>query len=162
QLGLDQPVVGGNGFNSPELYRLAGEAAEGAIVGSPWFPGRDHPKVKDFVARYQERYGRVPDQFAAQAYGALSLFAEAATSAGSALPDAVAETRNGAGVAGLVSCDGHGTRLKGAPILPLRGGTYYELQCALSGPSGSQAVRGTIVSRRGATGPRSGGCRRTG
>src|SRR5690606_5680218 len=122
-----------NGFNSPELYRLAGEATEGAIVGSPWFPGRDHPKVQEFVQRYQERYGRVPDQFAAQAYDALLLFAEAVSRSGSATDrkafrNALAEIRNFDGVTGLFSFDEHGNPLMDATILQLRGGTYYELK----------------------------------
>ena len=133
QLGLNQPVVGGNGFNSPELYRLAGEAAEGAIVGSPWFPGRDLPLVQDFVARYQERYGRVPDQFAAQAYDGLMLFAEAARRSGKptdrqAFRDALAAIRNFEGVTGVFSFDEHGNPMMDATILQLRGGTYVEFK----------------------------------
>ena len=133
QLGLNQPVVGGNGFNSPELYRLAGEAAEGAIVGSPWFPGRDNPLVKDFVARYQERYGRVPDQFAAQAYDGLMLFAEAARRSGNpndrqGFRNALAGIRNLEGVTGLFSFDDHGNPMMDATILQLRGGEYVEFK----------------------------------
>ena len=133
QLGLNQPVVGGNGFNSPELYALAGEAAEGAIVGSPWFAGRDNPLVQDFVARYKERYGREPDQFAAQAYDGLMLFAEAARRSGrpndrQAFRDALAEIRNFEGVTGVFSFDEHGNPMMDATILQLRGGTYVEFK----------------------------------
>lgn len=133
QLGLDQPVVGGNGFNTPELYRLAGDAAEGAIMGSPWFPGRDHPKVREFVTRYEERYGRSPDQFAAQAYDGLMLFAEAARLSGrpndrQAFRDALAGIRNFDGVTGVFSFDEHGNPMMDATILQLRKGVYEELK----------------------------------
>ncbi|MCB0232578.1 MAG: ABC transporter substrate-binding protein, partial [Anaerolineae bacterium] len=36
QLGLDVPIIGGNGFNSPKLAEIAGPAAEGAISGAAW------------------------------------------------------------------------------------------------------------------------------
>ena len=66
QQGLNLPVMGGNGFNGSELIKIAGEAAEGALVGSPWFAGRDDPAAQAFVAEYQKRYNAVPNQFAAQ------------------------------------------------------------------------------------------------
>lgn len=133
QLGLNQPVIGGNGFNSPELIRLAGEAVEGAIVGSPWFPGRDHPLVREFVTNYRERYGRIPDQFAAQAYDALFLFAEAVRRAGSgtdrrAFRDALAEIRNFEGVTGVFSFDEKGDPDMEATILQVVNGEYVELK----------------------------------
>ncbi|HEV7873383.1 MAG TPA: ABC transporter substrate-binding protein, partial [Enterovirga sp.] len=42
QLGIDKKVffIGGNGFNSPKLGSIAGEAADGTLVGSPWFVGK--------------------------------------------------------------------------------------------------------------------------
>lgn len=133
QMGLNQPVVGGNGFNSPELFRLAGAAVEGAIVGSPWFPGRDEPHVRQFVEAYQARYGRIPDQFAAQAYDGLFLFAEAARkSAGAAdnretFRDALASIRNFNGVTGVFSFDDNGDPSMEANVLEIRNGAYVLL-----------------------------------
>ena len=37
EMGMKQPVVGSNGFNSPEFIKIAGAAADGVIVGKPWF-----------------------------------------------------------------------------------------------------------------------------
>src|SRR5690606_21907617 len=36
ELGIDVPIVGGNGFNNPQLMADAGDAAEGVIVGAAW------------------------------------------------------------------------------------------------------------------------------
>lgn len=132
QLGLTQPVIGGNGFNSPEFISVAGSAGEGAIVGSPWFPGRDHPKVREFVTRYQERYGTEPDQFAAQAFDGLFLFAEAIRIAGSttdrlAFRDALASIKNFDGVTGVFSFDENGEPSMKANILQIQNGVYVEL-----------------------------------
>ena len=47
ELGMNQPVVGSNGFNSPAFIKNAGAAADGAIVGTPWFPNKDDQKFRD-------------------------------------------------------------------------------------------------------------------
>lgn len=68
KMGIDVPVVGSNGFNSPEIAKIAGEAANGLVVATPWFAEKDDEAVKTFVDKYTEEYGMGPDQFAAQAY----------------------------------------------------------------------------------------------
>ena len=83
ELGMNQPVVGSNGFNSPAFIKNAGAAADGAIVGTPWFPNKDDQKVRDFRKAYVEKYGHEPDQFAAQAYDAVFLYEAALKAAGS-------------------------------------------------------------------------------
>jgi branched-chain amino acid transport system substrate-binding protein len=79
QVGLPPSmlVMGGDGFNSPRLVDMAGAAADGVIVGSPWFPGTDDPAAARFIGAYRARYGRDPDQFAARAYDTLYLVATA-------------------------------------------------------------------------------------
>ena len=83
ELGMNQPVLGSNGFNSPAFIKNAGAAADGAIVGTPWFPNKDDQKVRDFRKAYVEKYGHEPDQFAAQAYDAVFLYEAALKAAGS-------------------------------------------------------------------------------
>lgn len=83
EIGMKQKVVGSNGFNSPAFIKGAGPAADGAIVGTPWFPNKDDKKVKDFRAAYKAKYNKEPDQFAAQAYDAIYLIADALNKSGS-------------------------------------------------------------------------------
>ena len=84
-LGIDKKTlfIGGNGSNSPKLGEIAGPAADGLLVGSPWFIGKPDPVNQKFVAAFKERYGKNPDQFAAQAYDAMSIMAKAIDDAGS-------------------------------------------------------------------------------
>ncbi len=107
--GIKVPFVGGNGFNSPKVIEIAKEAAEGLVVATPWFGDKDDPKVKGFVAKYAKAYGKKPDQFAAQAYDALYIMAEALKKAGkadrAALRDALAGVKNFNGVLGKFSFD---------------------------------------------------------
>jgi len=85
QLGIPPSVVifGGNGFNSPKVAEIAGKAAEGLMVGTPWFIGKKDPLNQQFVASYKQKFGDEPDQFAAQAYDSLFILAEAIERAGS-------------------------------------------------------------------------------
>ena len=76
-LGITQPFIGGNGFNSPKIFEIAKSAADNTVVGSPWAAESSSPKNKAFVAAYQKKYGAPPDQFAAQAYDALYILVEA-------------------------------------------------------------------------------------
>lgn len=77
KLGLTQPIIGGNGFNSPAFIKNAGDAAEGVIVGAAWNSASDNPLSKKFIQAYQAKYGSPPDQFAAQAYTGVYILAEA-------------------------------------------------------------------------------------
>jgi branched-chain amino acid transport system substrate-binding protein len=88
QLGLEDPTqfIGGNGSNSPKLGELAGAAADGLIVGSPWFVGKATPQNEGFVTAFRAAYHHDPDPFAAQAYDALKILAAAIDRAGAADP----------------------------------------------------------------------------
>ena len=77
------PFLGGNSFNAPALPREAGSAAEGAVSGAAWISGEDTPGNAEFERAFRERFGRAPDQFAAQAYTGVKLLAEAIRRAGS-------------------------------------------------------------------------------
>ena len=99
QLGFGRETlfIGGNGSNSPKLGLIAGAAADGLIVGSPWFVGKDTPANTRFVTEFRARYHHDPDQFAAQAYDALQIMAAAIDRAGAAdsakVRDALLQTR---------------------------------------------------------------------
>jgi branched-chain amino acid transport system substrate-binding protein len=91
QLGIPDSVrvIGGNGLNSPQVPQVAGAAANGTLVGSPWFIDKQDEANKSFVARYQAKYNMAPDQFAAQAYDTLFIVAKAITAAGEANPQKI-------------------------------------------------------------------------
>ena len=84
QLGFPASVqfLGGNGANSPKVIELAGKAAEGMMVGSPWFIGKPDAQNVKFVQAYQARFKASPDQFAAQAFDAIHILAAAIDTAG--------------------------------------------------------------------------------
>ncbi|WP_414718859.1 ABC transporter substrate-binding protein [Undibacterium sp.] len=76
-LGMKQPFVGGNGFNSPKLFEIAKDGADNTLMGSPWSSENPSSANKKFMADYKAKFGGDPDQFAAQAFDAMHIVAEA-------------------------------------------------------------------------------------
>lgn len=128
KMGLTVPFVGGNGFNSPEVIKIAGDAANGLIVATPWFGGKEDEKVQEFVKKYKEKYGKDPDQFAAQAYDGLYLMAEAIKNAGEAdrdaVRDALAEIKDFPGILGTMSFDEVGDIVMEPTVLVIDQGQF--------------------------------------
>ncbi|MDP9130202.1 MAG: ABC transporter substrate-binding protein [Candidatus Binatota bacterium] len=77
QLGIALPFIGGNGMNSPKVFDLAKDNSDNLWVGSPWSIENPAAENKRFIAAYQKAHGALPDQFAAQAYDAIYIIAEA-------------------------------------------------------------------------------------
>jgi branched-chain amino acid transport system substrate-binding protein len=70
QLGINAPMFGGGSLYADKLIELAGEAAEGFSVTSPFVPTSDEPHIKAFVEEYVSRFGRTPNMFDGYAYDA--------------------------------------------------------------------------------------------
>jgi branched-chain amino acid transport system substrate-binding protein len=128
KMGITVPFVGGNGFNSPEVIKIAGDSANGLIVATPWFGGKQDEKVQGFVEKYKAEYGKEPDQFAAQAYDALYILADAIERAGSddrdAIRDALAETKGFEGILGEMSFDEEGDIVMEPTVLTIKDGSF--------------------------------------
>lgn len=77
EIGIEVPIIGGNGFNSPALIEGAGDAAEGVIVGAAWNSASGNEQNVAFIDAYTERFDGAPDQFAAQAYAGMQIIDEA-------------------------------------------------------------------------------------
>jgi len=133
EIGITVPIIGNNGFNSPQLIKSAGSAAEGAIVSSPWFPGKDDAHVKNFIAAYKAKYNKEPDQFAAQAYDALQIMAIAIEKSGSVtdrkkLRDTLATIKDYSGVTGKFSFDAKRNPDMDVTVLIVKDGKFTELK----------------------------------
>jgi branched-chain amino acid transport system substrate-binding protein len=98
--GPETLFIGGNGANSPKLGQIAGRAADGLIVGSPWSAAKPDPANVAFVAAFRAKTGHLPDQFAAQAYDTMFILAEAIERAGGGAPGKLRDA--------LLATDHHG------------------------------------------------------
>jgi len=131
-MGIDVPFVGGNGFNSPQVIEIADDDADGLIVATPWFTGKEDDKVQDFVSKFEEEYGKQPDQFAAQSYDALHVMADALKRAGEADPEklyeALGETEDFEGILGTMSFDEEGDIVMDPIVLTIEDGQFIEME----------------------------------
>ncbi|MEY2879082.1 MAG: hypothetical protein RLZZ15_1462, partial [Verrucomicrobiota bacterium] len=109
-LGLDIPVIGGDGWEAPQLVELGGKAVENTYYSTYFSAENNAPEVRSFVARYQKRWSNeVPEGVSALGYDAMYLIADAmkraGTTDGAKLRDAIAVTKNFPGVTGNTTID---------------------------------------------------------
>ncbi len=126
RLGLDVPLLGGDGWSSEMLYEIGGEAIEGSYYSNHYSTQDPSPRIQKFVADYKAAYGSEPDSFAALGYDALKVAANALARAkslsGPDLRDAVASTAELDGVTGTISIDAGHNATKPAVVLKVQGG----------------------------------------
>lgn len=106
-LGMKQPLAGGDGWESPKLIEIGGKALEGSFYSNHYHVDDPAPAVREFVQKYQERYNAAPDSLAALGYDSARVLAEAigraGTTDGAKLRDAIAATKGFEGVTGVVN-----------------------------------------------------------
>ena len=129
QLGLTVPLLGADGWDAPELWELGGDALNGSYISNHYSADDPTERIQKFTREYRQRYGNLtPDAHAALAYDALKFFAEAVgragTTEGPKLREALAKTKDFAGVTGIISMDGQRNAVKPAVILKLQNGRY--------------------------------------
>lgn len=128
ELGLNVPLLGGDGWDSDKTLEIGGDAVEGYYFSNHYAADSDDPKVQEFVKRFEERYGSRPDAMAALAYDAAGILADAlrraGTTDGPALRDAIAATKDYDGVTGRITIDAGRNARKDAVVLQINGGRF--------------------------------------
>lgn len=127
ELGLTQPIVGGDGFDSPKLLEIAGKSALTNVFFTNHYTTMDtSPVVQEFVKKYKDKYGQEPDALAALAYDAAKVLFEAIKTAGTPDPvkikDALAATKDFKGVTGTITLDAQHNPVKSAVIMEYNNG----------------------------------------
>jgi branched-chain amino acid transport system substrate-binding protein len=124
--GLKVQLVGPDGWDSPDLVKIAGSAIEGGYFSNHYSPDDRRPEVVEWVKKYKERHGQVPDALGTLAYDGTKLLLEAIRKAGSDDPrkirDALASIRDFQGVTGKSALDRNGDSVKSAAIVKIEGG----------------------------------------
>lgn len=126
QLGLKQPLLGSDGWESEELYKIGGAALESTYFSNHSAPDSTEPVVKDFVAKYKARYQHTPGALAMLGYDAVKVVADALARSkslrGADIRDALASTKDFAGVTGNLTIDAERNAVKSAVILQIKKG----------------------------------------
>lgn len=128
-MGIRIPLIGGDGWDSPELFKSAGTALEGCYFSNHYSAESKDERVLKFIEAFKARYdGEVPDAMAALGYDAAKILAGAIKSAGStegsAIRAALAKTSGFSGVTGSITLDDKRNANKPAVVLQVKGTAF--------------------------------------
>ncbi|MGE5577621.1 MAG: ABC transporter substrate-binding protein [Syntrophothermus sp.] len=128
KLGLNAKIIGSDSWDSPKLLELGAADLEGSYFSNHYSPDVDKPEVKEFVKKYQAKFGQVPDAAAALTYDAAKLLFAAIEKAGKAdrkaVRDALAATKGFKAVTGVLTYNGSGDPVKSAVIVKIENGKF--------------------------------------
>ena len=82
-LGITAAFVGGDGWDSADLYKVGGDAIDGGYFSNHYSPDDTSVMVVDFRKNYEKKYGKTPDALAALAYDSAKILFAAIEKAGS-------------------------------------------------------------------------------
>jgi branched-chain amino acid transport system substrate-binding protein len=106
-LGMNQPLAGGDGWESPKLIEIGGKALEGSFYSNHYHVDDPSPAVREFVQKYEARFGAKPDSLAALGYDSARVLIDAIKRAGTTesvkLREAIASTKDFSGVTGNIT-----------------------------------------------------------
>jgi branched-chain amino acid transport system substrate-binding protein len=120
--GVTAVMMGGDGWDSSDLDVTV---VDGGYFTNHYSADDPRPVVQDFVKKYQEKYGSVPDALATLAYDAANILFQGMENAKSAEPAEVAkavETGSFPVVSGDISYDASHNPVKAAAMLQVSGG----------------------------------------
>jgi len=124
--GIGAKLVGPDGWDSPDLVKIAGEAVEGGYFSNHYSPDDTRPEVVAWVKKYKDKFHQIPDALGTLAYDATNLLIEAIRKANSDDPvkirEALASIKGFKGVTGESAMDGNGDAIKSAVILQIENG----------------------------------------
>jgi branched-chain amino acid transport system substrate-binding protein len=127
--GITVPLIGGDGWDSEQLYKIGGTALNGSYFTNHYSPYDTDPKVQKFVKDYKARYNSTPDALAATAYDAANIMFDAIkrskSLSGPDIRDALAATNAFPGVTGTVTFNENRDAVKPIVMIEIKdGGTY--------------------------------------
>lgn len=128
-LGLKAPILAGDGVQAEELIQIGGKAVEGlAFTGHFHSQAAQTRLAKDFISRFQKKYGSEPNAFhalGADAYFVLlDAIARAKSTKGEQVRAALAQTRNFEAVSGRLSIGENGNAVKPLVMNAVKDGKF--------------------------------------
>ncbi|MGD0230561.1 MAG: ABC transporter substrate-binding protein [Syntrophorhabdales bacterium] len=119
--GVRSTLVGTDGWDSPELIKIAGNAIVGGYFTNHYSPARKDKVAERFIARYKEKHGTIPDALAALTYDATMILLQTLDRmkqpGAESLKVSLSQLKNFHGVTGTISFDKNGDAVKSAVIL---------------------------------------------
>lgn len=129
EMGIDVPLMGADGWDSPKLVELAGgDSLNNTFITNHYSSGDPDETIQSFVTKFGEKYnGSSPDAFNALGYDSVYMLKDAmerakSTSDAKKIKDALAETKDLTLVTGIISVDEDHNPIKSATVLEYKDG----------------------------------------
>ena len=144
QLGIKAKFMGGDGIQTPNFIKLAGNSAEGVMASIPGLPNEQMPGGKSFLDKYKAKFNAEVELYAPMGYDAVMVFIDAMKRAGSTEPakflPEVGKTRY-QGVIGPIAFDDKGDLVNGPiTIYVVKGGKWDALETVSPGGTAAEAA----------------------
>lgn len=128
--GITVPILGADGFDSPDLAKLAGDDALNNVYYSNHFSSLDEdPVVQNFLTGFEEKYNKQPGAFHALGYDLAKYVVDSIDRAekldGESVKDAMAATSDFKGVTGTFTIDENHNPIKDLIVIELADGKQY-------------------------------------
>ncbi len=124
-VGIKVPLLGGDGWDSPKLTEVAGDALSGSYFSNHYSSEDKSPQVQDFIKKYKDKYKIVPDGLAAMGYEAARILFDAmnraSTLSASDIRAALAATKDFPGLTGKITLDEKRNPVKPAVVIKVAG-----------------------------------------
>lgn len=146
ELGITVPLLGGDGWESEKLLEIGGESLNGAYYSNHWALDKPDTLLQGFLGAYRGQFKSDPDAIGGLAYDAAKVLfqcldqmaasdAQAFAALGSSkantperkaalakLREAIAATKDFAGVTGVITLDANRNASKPAVVIEVKGG----------------------------------------
>jgi branched-chain amino acid transport system substrate-binding protein len=136
ELGWDKPIVGSDSWGSAETVELCGEDCYGLFFSTHYAAAGAAGATKEFIERYNAKYGYVPDDVGALTWDALRIVQTAIQSCGKitgdvekdrqCVRDALAQIKEFEGITGKMTFTEDGDPIKCAVIVRISDSGEYE------------------------------------
>jgi branched-chain amino acid transport system substrate-binding protein len=136
QLGWNKPIIGSDSWGSAETVELCGKECYGLFFSTHYAAAGAKGATKEFIDRYKQKYGYVPDDVGALTWDAMRIAQEAIQSCGEitgkikkdrqCVRDALARIKNFKGITGEMTFTEDGDPIKCAVIVRISDTGEYE------------------------------------
>ena len=128
ELGMKAPLLGGDGWSSPDLYKIAKEAINGHYFSNHYTTESKDPKTVEFVKNFRDKFKEDADVMAALAYDATYMMAEAMTKANPLdrehIREELSKIKDFYGATGKMSMNENRDAVKSAVVVQVQGDQY--------------------------------------
>ncbi|MBC8255145.1 MAG: ABC transporter substrate-binding protein [Ardenticatenia bacterium] len=141
ELGLPQVIVGSDSWGDPKTLELCGDACEGLYFSTHYAAEGAVGATKEFIDKYEAKYGETPGDVAALTWDAFGLLMQAIQNTGGltgdlekdreAVKNELGKIKDFDGITGKMTFTPEGDPIKCAVIVKIEGGKFkfYDQAC---------------------------------